>query len=87
MPTYTQTNLPVDLKSACRCEESETWRAQRISGRQDDATVVDAISEGRGGRTAYGEVPGEEVFFGWGGMEVGRGLGGEFLGFTYWIES
>lgn len=87
MPTYTQTYLPVDLKSACRCKESKTWRAQRIGGRQDDAAVVDAIFEGRGGRTADGEVPGEEVFFGWRGVEVGGRLKREFLGFPYWIES
>lgn len=45
--------------------------------------MVDAVFESGGGGAADGEVPGEEVFFGWGGVEVGRGLGGKFLCFTY----
>lgn len=87
MATYTQTNLPVDFEAASGCEEAKRWRAERVGGREHDATVVDAVLVGRGGRAADGEVPGEEVFFGWGGMKVGGGLGGEFLSFTYWIES
>jgi len=82
MPTYTQTNLPVDFKPAGRCEEAEGRRFERIGWREDYAAVVEAVFEGGwGGCAADGEVPFEEVCFEGRGVVVwGRG-GGEFGGF------
>lgn len=83
MPTYTKTDLSIDFKTAGWCEEAKGGRAERVGRREHDAAVVDAVFESGGGGPADREVPGEEVFFCWGSVKVGGGLGGEFLCFTY----
>ena len=49
MSRYAQANLPVDLEAATRGQESEARGSQRVSRRQDDAAVVDAVAVRRGG--------------------------------------
>lgn len=82
MPANTQTDLAVGLEAPGRREEPEGGRAQRISGGQDDAAVVEARVVGRRrGRAAQGEVPFEKVEFEGRGGVVGGGEGGELGGF------
>ncbi len=62
MSRNAQTDVAVEFETSRGGEESEHRRTEGVSGREDDATVVYAACEGRGGRrTAKGEVPVEEV--------------------------
>ena len=82
MARNTQTDFPVDFEPARRSEEAEAGWFERVGGREDDPAVVDAVFEGgRGGRTAEGEVPFEEVGLEGRGGVVEGGLLGEFTGF------
>lgn len=73
MTADAETDLAVHLEAATGGEEAEGRRAEGISGREDNAAMVDPLGVYGGGWPAEGEVPGEEVCFCRESVEVGGG--------------
>lgn len=83
MSTNRQANFAIYFKTSGGCEEAERGRFEGVSGREDDAAVVDSGGESGGRwRAEDREVPFEEVGVERGGAVVGGGLGCEVGGFA-----
>jgi hypothetical protein len=70
--TDAEADLTVHLEAATGSEKAEGGRAERVSGRQNDAAMVDSGGVCGSGRPTQCEVPGEEVGFCGESVVVGR---------------